>query len=226
MCPNKELLSVYFDNEMPSPWREKLGAHLAICPECRAVADGYAKAASLFHESAEDLSRENEAIDAAADKVWQKLMPPEHLFAGFSGAAPEKLRYAKPLFWKRRVSVPFPALAAVSAAAVVIVFSSFLMRQPNLSSNKGAFAAKSDEAAVPAAGTAAVPAAISSIDFADGIPEIPAAANLGDVLQYLNSGGDGDFVILRLPESHRFNAYDEPRFITTADYVPRGQLKK
>jgi hypothetical protein len=218
MCPKQELLSVYFDNEMPSPWKEKVSAHLAICPECRNVAEGYAKTASLFSESEEALSQENKVIDAAADKVWQRLMPREHLFAGFSGAAPEKRRYARPLFWKKRVSVPFPVLTAVSAAAIVIVFAAFLTRPADLSPNKNTFIATADENAVPVI--------VSGIDLADGIPDIPAAANLGDVLQYLNSGGDGDYVILKLPESHRFNAYNEPQFITTADYVPRSQQKK
>jgi hypothetical protein len=62
--------------------------------------------------------------------------------------------------------------------------------------------------------------------LADEVPVIPASAGLGDVLDYLNSGGDGDFVILKLPESKKFSAYGDPKFVTTADYMPGGKVRR
>jgi len=35
MCPEPQLLSVYTDGELPSPWKEKLEAHLGECSECK-----------------------------------------------------------------------------------------------------------------------------------------------------------------------------------------------
>lgn len=41
ICPDKDLYSVYVDGELPSPWKEKLEAHLNDCAECRAVVNSY-----------------------------------------------------------------------------------------------------------------------------------------------------------------------------------------
>ena len=38
MCPDRGLLSAYVDGEVPSPWKERLAAHLSECPSCAAQA--------------------------------------------------------------------------------------------------------------------------------------------------------------------------------------------
>lgn len=35
MCPDSQLLSIYLDGELPSPWKEKMETHLSKCNECR-----------------------------------------------------------------------------------------------------------------------------------------------------------------------------------------------
>lgn len=36
-CPNKDLLSAYIDDELPSPWKEKIEQHIKECNACRQV---------------------------------------------------------------------------------------------------------------------------------------------------------------------------------------------
>jgi len=43
MCPEPQLISIYLDNELPSPWKEKLESHLAECSSCREKLDGFKK---------------------------------------------------------------------------------------------------------------------------------------------------------------------------------------
>ena len=40
-CPDTNLYSAYVDGEVPSPWKEKLEAHLASCESCRAIERRY-----------------------------------------------------------------------------------------------------------------------------------------------------------------------------------------
>jgi anti-sigma factor RsiW len=41
MCPDRQILSVYLDEELPSPWKEKMEAHVSSCAECQAVLEKY-----------------------------------------------------------------------------------------------------------------------------------------------------------------------------------------
>lgn len=36
-CPDKELLSAYFDNEVPTPYKEAIAEHIHSCEHCTAV---------------------------------------------------------------------------------------------------------------------------------------------------------------------------------------------
>jgi hypothetical protein len=97
MCPDRQLLSVYFDGEMPSPWKEKMDAHIAGCPHCA----GRLKAYRCI--TMKGAAGEPAAIEAAQGRLWQKL----------------ELRSATPppvpssVIWRRRISIPLPAAAAV-----------------------------------------------------------------------------------------------------------------
>jgi len=37
MCPDETLLTAYVDDEVPSPWKERIEAHLDQCARCRSV---------------------------------------------------------------------------------------------------------------------------------------------------------------------------------------------
>ncbi|MDR2149772.1 MAG: zf-HC2 domain-containing protein [Spirochaetaceae bacterium] len=107
---DRQLLSIYVDGELPSPWKEKMEEHLAECSECAAHLERYRRLSQCLHTTnAED----SELIRTVQERVWQKVHRP----------APKLV----PL-WRHRVLVPLPALAAT--AAVLIIFSiAFILQQ-------------------------------------------------------------------------------------------------
>jgi hypothetical protein len=115
MCPDLEMLSLYIDAELPSPWKEKLEAHLQECPGCR---DRLEQFRSLSQELNGDAGTLNTAIDAAKDRVWETLAAPRRPY----------LRPAPARFWGRSVLVPLP-LAIAAAAVLILGFGMLLFRQ-------------------------------------------------------------------------------------------------
>lgn len=108
MCPDRQLLSVYIDQELPSPWKEKLEAHLSQCPTCSDRASRYrAFSNALRQQSAGDTE------DAKA-RVWKAL----HRTVG---SAPATIPF--PSRPRRGVNIPIPvAVAAVLVVAITAAF--------------------------------------------------------------------------------------------------------
>jgi hypothetical protein len=114
MCPDSEMLSLYIDSELPSPWKEKLEAHIRVCPGCRERLEQYR---NLSRELNADTGMLDTATDAAKDRVWETL------------AAVPRRPYLRPArFWGRTVSIPLP-LAAAAAAVLILGFGLLLFRQ-------------------------------------------------------------------------------------------------
>jgi hypothetical protein len=117
MCPNRQILSVYYDKELPSPWKEKMEAHLAVCPECRNLLEQY----RTFSFSA--LGREeavfNARMEGAKNRIWQNLAP-----------LVEKEVRLRPrdALWRRSISIPLPLAAAMAALVVAAFTLSFVTR--------------------------------------------------------------------------------------------------
>jgi anti-sigma factor RsiW len=109
MCPDPQLISVYLDGELPSPWKEKIESHLEHCPECSGKLARY----RLLRA---DTAHEEIAMQAAKERVWQKLASqkpvafrsPERAFAGG--------------IWRSKVSIPLPAAAALIVAVIAMFF--------------------------------------------------------------------------------------------------------
>jgi anti-sigma factor RsiW len=97
-------LSVYFDEELSSPWKEKMETHLASCPDCRAQLEQYRRCSHV-------LALNPPGFEAAEKRAQARV------FERLSHAAP--LRRQPPV-WRRRVWVPLPAAAA---AAVFLLFA-------------------------------------------------------------------------------------------------------
>lgn len=117
MCPNRQLLSVYYDEELPAPWKEKMEAHLAGCPECRNILERYR---SFVLERDREEAARNVPMEAAKNRVWQNLAPL---------AEKEASRRHRETFWRRSVSIPLP-LAAAMAALAVAAFTLVLRTRP------------------------------------------------------------------------------------------------
>ncbi|GAB1484801.1 hypothetical protein MASR2M78_36190 [Treponema sp.] len=108
MCPDRQLLSVYIDGELPSPWGEKLENHLEDCPSCRT-------ALSNFKEISEGLRSPNLAMmEESKARVWKELSKDLH----------NSNRQSLPQVWRKRLVVPLPA--AVAAVLIVALLAAYV----------------------------------------------------------------------------------------------------
>jgi anti-sigma factor RsiW len=203
MCPEPQLLSIYMDGELPSPWKEKMETHLAECPECAQRYKNFRHLQEMFKKNnrqsrtfvesdgelrpttADQSLPEQEFIESAKEKVWQKME--------------SKRRYCRRSVWSYKLSLPLPAVAA-AAAFILVILTVFFIRGGNLNpqdSAKSNFILASEEEEMPSV--------------------IPAAQDMNGFLQLLGSDGS-DVLILRLPESRNFSRSGEPAIIRAADY--------
>ncbi|MDR2376337.1 MAG: zf-HC2 domain-containing protein [Treponema sp.] len=195
MCPDRQILSLYLDGELPSPWKEKLEAHLVSCPGCRAVAGSW-----------ERISRELRVEDdpGRKERVWERIA--ERVDA-VKTVPPAGLRnFSPPELWRRRVSLPLPAAAVLgmAAAAFVFVLGSRWLNPPsvqNLSSNSPFISMES-----------------GGIDME--FKDIPSVIDSTDLFQYLENADSTDIMTIRLPENRSFRSAGEPKLIKAADYYP------
>jgi len=195
MCPDQQILSIYMDEELPSPWKEKFEKHLTECSACKKKLESYRQFRELLKINSKEKQLiapnqpEQELIEEAKDRVWQEL----------SSRKPIKFNTR---LLQRRLSIPLPAAAA---AAVLIIFmtmiwfngrsnNSGLANQQTGYDNTGFFLAAQEE--IP--GTMAM--------------------DLNSVLQYLTSDST-DIIILTLPENRNFYRTGEPGIIRAADYA-------
>jgi len=192
-CPDRQLLSVYFDGELPSPWKEKMESHIAGCPRCAG------RLALYGGNSLSPGSPQNAALEAARERVWQKLEQRAGLEAetggGLSDAENRRYLPSRPL-WRRNISIPIPAAAAVAAAGIILALV-LILRTPG-------------RADTPVMSIA------SESDF--DMPGIIPVTDMENVLQYLGSRDGSDILIIRLPESRSFANYGEPAIIKATDY--------
>ena len=137
MCPDHQLLSVYFDGEMPSPWKEKLEDHIAACPQCAKKIDGYRRL--TIKPGAEDEA----ALNAAKDRVWQHFDPA----AGSNSIRLVTPRYSRGM-WQRHISIPIPA-AAAAAILVIAALAFALINRPSGTGAAPVFMATESEFEIP-----------------------------------------------------------------------------
>jgi len=192
-----QLLSLYIDEELPSPWKEKLEAHLERCSKCKEKLESYKKLqGKLFNPvSEQDLAAK------AREKVWQNLqtarpdgqMKPSH--AANTGL------WRRRSFWQQKLTIPIPAAAAAVIIAVLAMLFAFTASSGNKNNLTNHFA-DTDRANI--------------ILAAEEIPVFPAV-DLNSVFQYLISEST-EIIILQLPESRSFHRTGDPAIIRAADY--------
>jgi hypothetical protein len=160
-------------------------AHLALCPECRAVLAAYRRVGT-------ELGPPEENLTAARERVWAKLAE-----AGVDSSG--LYRAGRKRIWNRSVTLPLPA-AAAAAALVIGVFLVLL---------------GTGEKARP---LPPEPVAAIGLDDRGIVP----MQDMNGVINLLSSQDNGDFMIIRLPESRNFSRSGEPALINASDY-PRRQ---
>ncbi|HPS44975.1 MAG TPA: zf-HC2 domain-containing protein, partial [Treponemataceae bacterium] len=113
-CPDSNLYSALADGEVPSPWREKLEAHIASCPACQKRVARYRKLRSLLRDGAPNLS-ENQLEASYLKLVAKRDAAREeariHAEADAVGASRKPLKF--PGWAHASISLPLPALAAL-----------------------------------------------------------------------------------------------------------------
>jgi hypothetical protein len=111
MCPDHQILSVYMDGELPSPWKEKMEHHLALCARCREKLEAYRRTSRLLDRAGDG------ALEGAKERIWLKLEDRR-----------EQRFIQPPGIWHRSVAVPFP-VAAAAAALLFITLGALAFRQ-------------------------------------------------------------------------------------------------
>jgi hypothetical protein len=203
MCPSKHILSIYFDGELPGPFKEKLEAHLASCPSCASSLESFARLSRGLSGGAAD---EGAKIQAAKERLWAKLggVLTDETPRGAAFAA------ARPALWRRDVRLPLP-LAAAAGFTLVFLLSLFLFR--------------AEERPLAAEITTEDTLISISGPIEDGSAELVNAENMGELLQFLENDADANMVIIRLPETRNFNRYGEARLLNASDH-PRKKARR
>ncbi|MDR0399752.1 MAG: zf-HC2 domain-containing protein [Treponema sp.] len=206
MCPDRQILSVYLDGELPSPWKDKMESHLASCPRCREIVESWRRVSGAL--------RPPEPGADSKDRVWEcisrRIKDGEESRRGpaedemFSAAAGRRILTG---LWRRRVSLPFPAAAALVAAALAAVTSSLILN--------------SSERNSPPIPDSAALSALENAGIDMELNHIRPISDVSGVLQYLEHTDSNDIVIIRLPESRNFQSAGEPKMLRAADYSPR-----
>jgi len=114
-CPDRQMLSVYLDGELPSPWKEKLESHVLDCPLCAGRIKAY-KSISQGNATGEETT-----VNEAGERVWQRLN------VSRSG----KMFPRRRTIWRRSVSLPIPAAALLIAG---LAFAFLFLRTPDAAS--------------------------------------------------------------------------------------------
>lgn len=130
MCPEPGLISAFVDGEVPSPWKERLAAHLAACPACAARARSYGGLKeALLSPNARDAGAEAAILarleSRLAGRLGAQATAPE-------ASAPSTQAVAGPGgpqvhggLWSRRLFVPMPVAMAAAAALVFLAGLAF-----------------------------------------------------------------------------------------------------
>lgn len=116
MCPDETLLTAFVDNEVPSPWKDRIELHLEQCERCRARVETY-RTLHLSLISADSI--DSTQLAHAAQRIRLSLEETEKA-ASMQGAYRLAARYPiLSALSSRRVSVPLPLLVA---SVLLIVF--------------------------------------------------------------------------------------------------------
>jgi negative regulator of sigma E activity len=193
MCPDRELLSAYVDGEVPSPWRERIAEHLASCPDCAAVAEGYSALGEAIRSEAP--SGEAEALARVRARLEARLAGAD---AGPSAAA------SRPALWTRSVRLPLPVAAA---AALVVLAAGGAATTLALGQRRGS----------PAFAAVAAPGAIATSAISS-----PAAqpTSMDELLRYLDAHDAQVTITMNLPTGTRFDDSGEPVIIRASQEAP------
>ena len=118
-CPDSDLYSAWVDGEVPSPWKEKLEAHMSHCPDCKKRSERYRGLHIVMQKSAPGM--DDAQLEASYERLLVKRQAALAAIRFNHDASVDDRRDSRFREWARvSVSLPLPALAALLAVAVFI----------------------------------------------------------------------------------------------------------
>jgi len=183
-CPNADLLSAFFDGEVESPWSERIRDHIEECEHCRVALMRLERLKEVLHADREP--EFEESLERTRDRLRSS-----------SRAAHE---WRKLAFWRTRISVPLPAVAAMFlvflAMSVALIFFSTRPSFPFMSIKRQP----------------------------SGVTEVQVAAPIEDLqqlLQSLDREAASQAIVINLPENAEFFQIGEPKMLLADEYTRR-----
>lgn len=216
-CPDSDLYSAYIDGEVPSPWKERLEAHIASCPRCKALAERFA----ALHRAVS--SGQPGLQNAELEASWARLSARREMAVAALRSRRERRVY--PDWTRASVRLPLPALAAMLLVALALP-AWFALRGESARPDDGQF----DTLSELAAARAGISPTLTSFDGPSTVysPDLPTTAIQAEpldpdsrmVYQMINYArtfvpeeealaDDARIIIIRIPELKHLHATDE-----------------
>ena len=230
MCPDPQILSIYLDGELPSPWKEKMQEHFTHCSACKIKLENFKRLQDLFKEDktltrtyiervvdepAEPRTYTEDELQKSKEKIWKNIESRQ----GFNR------RSNRSRIWQRKISIPLPAAAV--AAVLLLLFAVFWLNgrgaTPNSQTPSVAEIKRGDVPPSLPIERANYVLAAEMGKIENGL--IPAAEDMNGILQYLAPQTGANIIILQLPESKNFSRSGEPEIIRAADFSERQQQR-
>ena len=111
MCPDKELISAYYDGETDARWSSEIKAHVDDCPQCSEKYEQIKRLSIYLNNTVVP----NEEIIKA--RVYEAIKRKKSVIY------PEK-------FWKKHVELSFPALLGAAVIVVILCAAMLIGLQP------------------------------------------------------------------------------------------------
>ena len=118
MCPDRQILSIYFDGELESPWKEKCENHLENCPSCREQLEVYRITRQKLTGTSINL---DQSLEQAFARVWEKT--------SFT-VKPAYAAKPRHRFWTSSITIPVPVAAAAGLVMVLAMAALIAIRPP------------------------------------------------------------------------------------------------
>lgn len=206
MCPEPGLISAWVDGEVPSPWKERIAAHVATCAECAARVERYRRLSGLLSAAAPaDEAAIVARIETRLGGCLEAAPGGKPASAATTARLPrdgaDESRIDPPRFWGRNVPLPLPV--AIAATAIFLFFA-------------GVAATSFIRPAKPEIQTLAA----SEIKPADS-----QSANMEALVHYLESQNAQVNLTIQLPSGTTFDSSGKPFVMkaTDANYAPFSQ---
>lgn len=218
MCPNSDLFSALVDNEIPSPWKEKLEAHIRACPDCAQQMAHLALIKNLVKESEPSIAAD------FLESSWQKLALKIKTKEEIELRTPQHVHFFKQLY-SASVRIPVAALAALLVVVLFIPVRINSKKQPSILASAINYETRVSKSLqlqkistsnsvyspdLPA--TSINPSYISSSD-GKVFKLIQVATEHSDIL-------NSDTPIIKLPDLTSFNGSDD---FLSQEYIPKLQ---